>query len=50
MPIATPLPKIINQVSQNLRYFRPNPVSNHLTTDKPTASDPQQVTSNGVRA
>ena len=31
--IATPLPKIINQVSQSLRYFRPHPVSNHLTTD-----------------
>ena len=31
--IATPLPRIINQVSQGLRYFRPHPVSNHLTTD-----------------
>ena len=31
--IATPLPNIINQVSQSLRYFRPLPVSNHLTTD-----------------
>ena len=31
--IATPLPNIINQVSQSLRYFRPHPVSNHLTTD-----------------
>ena len=26
-------PKIINQVSQSLRYSRPHPVSNHLTTD-----------------
>ena len=32
--IATPLPNIINQVSQSLRYFRPHPVSNHLTTDR----------------
>ena len=28
--------KIINQVSQSLRYFRPHPVSNHLTTDTPS--------------
>ena len=24
---------VANQVSQSLRYFRPHPVSNHLTTD-----------------
>ena len=40
--IATPLPKNINQVSQSLRYFRPHPVSNHLTTD--TLSQPKTST------
>ena len=46
--IATPLPNIINQVSQSLRYFRPHPVSNHLTTDTLGCNNIRAVTPNGV--